>query len=791
MRNLTCWLSLLLVLLTWAVPNCVQAEKTKRCWAHCVPWGFDQVRLYDQWSGQWEALNPLNDRSLLGRSISWDSGVSGGTRREIDSARLWGFDGFCVDVVRIDQVNGIIGRFFHAAEGTDFEIALCVDSHSGNAGEMLQGLTDFLRKYGNHPNMARQNGLPLIFAYSLGLKPTEWLEVRRRLADLGLKAFFAVRPDRSELALWDGANDLTDVLAGAEGIYDFGCNGFTQEQMLRRLQNARNALKQKRPDGQLIAGIAPGYLGSGNANSFYRPYLNSGSFRGNWEAAIQAGADQVCLTTWNDFNENTQIEPSALNRTALLRLNREFVRIWRGETPPKRPSEILVSYHEEVLSGDDWTFEIVSFSYDTEPQTARVRLLDESGTLVRLFEPVPLDPTRLSVATLRMTGEELLPQKTIRVQIAVLDSNSKSESVPESAWHELYPVTRRWSRLESLRTVRIPLAEISEIPIHLEVKTKTSEGQKQREAVVSLQTWAAAGRLELLRNGLPVAGTEIDHLKKPVCVVKIPLPDEFRIPEEVWVARFSDGSDSVAFSNPVTAILPGLEQMREEPYLETGADFDENWPVWSRPISRIGEPRVRFAPVRTSEIFSVRFDFSQPNEFLPISQTAWKVPIQIISGQTPVVWESASPNARPALRLNGDDFVRFPHRFAPYGAFTLTIEFQPDSVHDSEMPIFEDGFVSLKLDAQGRPQVICRKQTLTAPEPIPTDRPTQITVRHDFTSVSMQLNGGEVARAETKPQKTTINSSPRLGGTPNGTGFRGFLFRFELEASAKQQVTEN
>ena len=802
-----------------AASDAVKDEKL--CWAHYVPWGFDQVSRYDRWFERPEILNPLNDRSLLGRNIQWDSGVFGGTRREIDAARLWGFDGFCVDVVRIDQTNSIMGRFFRAAEGTDFRIALCIDNGPLDTDAMIEGLTAFLQKYGEHPNMARYGGRPMIFAYNLSLDREKWGAVRSALAERGLDAYYVVRPPRSEISLWDNADALADVLAGAEGLYDFGCNGFTLDQMTSRLEHGRKAVDQSRPDGLLIAGIAPGYLGS--SNSFYRPFLNTESFRNNWEAAIRAGADQVCLTTWNDYNEQTQIEPSALNRTALLRLNREYLRRWRGEERPKRPPEAIVSYHEEFLTGDDWTIETVSFPHDGKKTSAAIRLLDESGKVVRQFDPIPLDPENLAAVTSRMLGEELLDQKTLRVQIAVTEdavaedkgeSGASADSDAEPFWRELYPVTRRSSRLESLRTVRIPLAETSDIPIRLELK---DSGEKERTAVISLQTWAAAGFLELLRNGLPVAETEIDHLKKPVCTVEIPLPNEFQIPEEVWVARYRDCSDQVAFSNPVTSVLPGMTNAVEQPILETGADFDENWPAWYQRISRFEKPRVRRVPIPQSDIFSVFYDFGRRDETLLFSKTAWKIPIQIVSGETPAVWETVSEAAgtdeentnaensnaegETALRFDGDDMIRFPNRFFPCGAFTLSIKIQPnarstsdihsdmemdDTAQPVEMPLFCDSALALRLDEQNRPTVHCRGITITTTEPISTDRPTRLTVVHDLSSVSLIVDENQAARATVKPSRTTINSAPLLGAERNVPGFQGLLFDFSLEAAASE-----
>lgn len=770
-------LFLLLFLIFADIMTCDASDSPskKLCWAHNVAWGCDQVGRYDQWFKHADLFNPLSDRSLLGRNIQWDSGVTGGTRRQIEIAHQWGIDGFCVDVVQMDHVNGIMGRFFRAAEGTDFKIALCIDNGRLGVTEMIDALTEFLRKYRTHPNTALMRGKAIIFAYNLGLDMDDWLKVRKTLTDRGLDAFYLVRPVSSELSLWDNDKTMAGTLAGSNGLYDFGCNGFTLRQMTARLKNGRDSLKKYRPDGILVAGIAPGYLGA--VNSFYRPFLNTQSLRNNWEAALENDADQVCLTTWNDYNEHTHFEPSAVNRTALLRINREYLRKWRGEPHPQRPPEVIVSYHEEFLAGDDWTIELLSFPYDTARQTALLRLCDESGKPIRVFDPVPLLPDRISATTFRMTGRELLHVKNLRVQLAIVDNTADKTNKNEPFRRELYPVTRRISRLESLRTVHIPIAETIDIPIHLELKNTEIPGK--RTAVITMTTWSAAGKMELLRNGWPVAEIEVDHIKSPICKMSIPLPADSQIPEEVWVARFSDCSDSLAFSNPVTSVLPGLDRQTNIPILETGADFDEYWPAWYERISRFAKPRILPVPVRESEIFSVHYKFEKKNQLTIISATPWKIPVKIESGKTPVQWDQKTKT----LRMDGDDTIRFPFRFFPYGPFTFSVRIQPESTNrkDREMPLFIDSALKLSLDRENRPVAVCRDKKIVSSQAIPLDRPSRITVTCDLENVSLFIDGHQTANGRVGLKKIPINSTP-IFGKENASGFHGLLFDLELKA---------
>ena len=101
------------------------ARRQKMCWAHYVGWGFNQRDGYDlaALSPRW-MLGPFNDRTLLGRDLQWDSGIFFGARKQIDAARAYGIDGFCIDIVDPAGFTSGLGRFFRDAEGTSFKVAL-------------------------------------------------------------------------------------------------------------------------------------------------------------------------------------------------------------------------------------------------------------------------------------------------------------------------------------------------------------------------------------------------------------------------------------------------------------------------------------------------------------------------------------------------------------------------------------------------------------------------------------------------------------------------------------------
>lgn len=764
-------------------------RKMKMCWAHYVGWGFNHADGYDRaaLSPAW-MLHPFNDRTLLGRNLQWDTGIFFGARKQIDTARAYGFDGFCVDVVDPKAYTSALSRFFRDAEGTGFKIALCIDRLSYPDDYLLEHLGNFIRTWKDHPNACRIDGKMVIFVYNAGGKSSaEWTALRRELATRGLDAWYIVQP-MHETSMWDNREKLQEALRGFDSLYDFGCNGFFPEQMKERLASGRAALKAARPDGMLVGGIAVGYIGQGSG--FYRPFLNSGTLRHNWEAALANNVDWVCITTWNDYIEQTQFEPSVLNRDALLLINREYLDKWRGTAPVERPPRVVYSYHDEVVTGDDLTIEVLNFSYSTRPAKVRLRLLDETGKLLHEFPEVALNPKDMGVRTLRLKHEQLKDWKVIRVQAALTAGTVKPE------FKELHPVIRRPGRVESVRTVRLRQDDMTGPAAALDIV----ESAGKPAARIRLRSWTFAGKYELLRNGWPVAEGEISHQKKPVCEIVVPLPEPMRSPEDVYVARLTDVSERVGFSNPALHRAAGFDGTSVQPVVVTGSDFDENWPLWSRRISRLKKPELRNMTLPERDIFRVRYDFLEGEGDLLLSTSGWSIPAllgcgggfswSVQEGAAPEWMRAAGPEGgeRTLLRFDGaDDNIAVASRTMPYGPFTLEMVLKPGEKAGA-MTLFSDRCgVELSLDEKLVPKF--RRGSVpavTGKIALPAGRWSHLAALYTGGKLLLYLDGEKIAEGNAPAFTMPVNSLPRIGNTLGlDSGFRGMLAGFSLEGAVR------
>jgi hypothetical protein len=776
-------------LLTFAYgAETLAVEPAQMCWAHYVGWGFDQVNGYDRAAldPRW-SLQKFNDRSLLGRHAQTDEGVGEATKLQVRTAMQYGVDGFCVDLVMQDDRRetfyaDAMARFYRAAEGTSFKVAPCIDSTAPSADALARAFAAYLERWCHHPNTCLVEGKPVIFIYNSHPRTlAEWRQILDALKAKGLAAYWLVQP-MLEGTLWSNPQVLANNLTVFDGFYDFGINGYSSAQMLERLTNGQQALSQHRPGGLLVAGITQGYLGNGN--SFYRPYLNTGTLRDTWSAALASGARWVCLTTWNDYVEHTHFEPSVVNRDALLRINRDYVARWRKEPLPQRPPQVFISYHEEASLGDDWTLEVLSLSYSTEPAAVRVRLLSEAGQVCFDPAPVTLPADRISAKALRLPEIGLDGTRLFRVQVQLSAASVTND------WRNLYPVTVRLGHLESLRTIHVPLDSLAAAP-ELTLRNESAG----RVAQVRFNCWNLAGHVELLRNGWPVAETEAAHKGSQSVTFRLPVPATNATPSDLFVARYSTLSGDVSWSPAVrfpAALSSTTVATNLCPVIVTGSDFDEGW--WGGKVSRLDRPRVFVASVSADEVYSLTYPMTNGVGSELQSVSGWRTPLLLGHRHTWMRqkdewlprWTQAAEGRRSALRFDGaDDCAILPSRSMPYGPFTIELNVFPEQAGVG-MTLFSDTCgVSLKILPDGCLRLTRRRDVVTGHTALPVNQWTHLAAVYTGEQLRLYADGVLEVEGAAEAQPMRINSLPVIGNNDTfNEGFRGLLCGFHLQAGA-------
>jgi len=154
-----------------------------------------------------------------------------------------------------------------------------------------------------------------------GRTPAKATEDISRLGDEGYADFYVYDPDRFPATAWSEAlAGLSGVRifaetslvgwaknAGFDGVYTYEIGAWTGSTFARTCTQAHNV-------GLLCApSVGPGYdalLSTGDAS--VRPRLAGVTYDRMWKTAMRAKADLITITSYNEWQEGTQIEPARI-----------------------------------------------------------------------------------------------------------------------------------------------------------------------------------------------------------------------------------------------------------------------------------------------------------------------------------------------------------------------------------------------------------------------------------------------------------------------------------------------
>ena len=175
---------------------------------------------------------------------------------------------------------------------------------------------------GNSPALLRQDGRPVLFFYSANrLKPAQWADIRTRLHASGVDPLFVAE------------NTQSPLLEAFDGEFDYASNRFSPSDFLTfdRRQGLRVQTHHLLGAGHgsrriWAATVSPGYndvrLAADGRTTRVTERQGGAYYESQWHAALASGADWVLITSWNEWFENTAIEPAVSFGDEYLRRTR-------------------------------------------------------------------------------------------------------------------------------------------------------------------------------------------------------------------------------------------------------------------------------------------------------------------------------------------------------------------------------------------------------------------------------------------------------------------------------------
>jgi hypothetical protein len=190
-------------------------------------------------------------------------------------------------------------------------------------------MNDVVRVYGNHPSYLRVGDRPVVFVYSVPrLRVADWAQVAASVRANGVQPMLVGDATRSVwLPSFDGQFDYA---SNRFAISDIGA--FQMEQGLR--VRTYHLLGTTGPRRVWAATVSPGYddralVAADGRTPRVSERQDGAYYDAQWRAAIRAGADWVVVTSWNEWWENTHIEPSVKYGDLYARRTREWATKFR------------------------------------------------------------------------------------------------------------------------------------------------------------------------------------------------------------------------------------------------------------------------------------------------------------------------------------------------------------------------------------------------------------------------------------------------------------------------------
>lgn len=204
------------------------------------------------------------------------------------------------------------------------------------------------------------------------------------------------------------------------------------------------------------------HMASDRGNNLHEDYTRT--LRSSFEAAMDARPDVIILPEWDEQNENTSFRPTVYGGFTTGRLLRYYMSQIKGEPPTPFPGDdtgipnLILSTRKILTLGEVLIVELVNVpdGSDAAQYQVELTLQDESGQVVRTFEPVTFDSATLQEERLSLPSETLPDVRALVPVLTIRNYRGRDLSFDSGFHHIRLRATWNWDYL----TVRQPLRDL-------------------------------------------------------------------------------------------------------------------------------------------------------------------------------------------------------------------------------------------------------------------------------------------------------------------------------------------
>jgi hypothetical protein len=220
----------------------------------------------------------------------------------------------------------------------------------------------FLSNYGSHPAYLRDSGEPVIFVYVPGYDERDedfWLAVRENVESIhGPITLIGDDNTRDFYYAFDAFHSY--IYAGDDPV------AFFNESQIRlafgdKTKSVLESIESLKNTGELIIYNKPFFVTvfPGFNTKHHKSDPTTGIFvdrevgetySRNWDVAFELNAHTVLITSWNEWHEGTELEPSREHGFKYLNLTRIFISQYKGVQIDVQRSNVEVSLDPFTVS---------------------------------------------------------------------------------------------------------------------------------------------------------------------------------------------------------------------------------------------------------------------------------------------------------------------------------------------------------------------------------------------------------------------------------------------------------